>query len=288
MARTALLTNEELLFLKQAIVEKFRRTNPYAQEFKPNAFLPNYNELKQSMEVALPDMATSISLKRLRKLFYDTDTERREPGKVVKPNFGVDFLNACYLYITDKKHNRQSYLLNNKNQESTPSINSLLRKRLIIPGLGLLFIIIIVAVIWLFYLQQTVPYYQDFDFASSEHMIETLNNEGWNILDVDSNFLYKQDKPGHLALYTLAGDYWIKPNENPVIKNLFVKKLDCRNCTIELSIKDFNPSKPWEQAGIFFLDANLSRSVHMHLLWIQIFLLIYFKVSMEKKIPLMR
>ncbi len=91
-------------------------------------------------------------------------------------------------------------------------------------------------------------------------MIETLNNEGWNILDVDSNFLYKQDKPGHLALYTLAGDYWIKPNENPVIKNLFVKKLDCRNCTIELSIKDFNPSKPWEQVGIFFLDANLSRS----------------------------
>lgn len=257
MARTALLSNEELLFLRQAIIDKFRQTSPYAQEFKPNAFLPNYDELKQSMEAALPDMAPSISLKRLRKLFYDTDHERRGPEKVAKPNFGVDFLDACYLYITDGKSKRYDYLLNDNEYVKFSAIT---RNKVVLLVAGILFIGIFIMILML---SVGRPYYfeEHFNFES----ISDLEARGWYILDKNEDLLKQQDMPGFLKLYTLNGDYWYTPPDSPVIENLLIRKINCNECDIIVKIVDFNPTENYQQAGFFLLDSKLTRNNNLRM-----------------------
>lgn len=82
---------------------------------------------------------------------------------------------------------------------------------------------------------------------------------GWKIYDIDSTYLLKQQSKQALTLYTLAGDYWNTPLGNNIIKNIFIKKIHCKSCLIELKLYGFYPNRYRQSAGIFLFEEKDGR-----------------------------
>lgn len=82
---------------------------------------------------------------------------------------------------------------------------------------------------------------------------------GWRIYDIDSTYLLKQQSKQVLTLHTLAGDYWNTPLGNNTIKNIFIRKIYCRSCLIELKLHGFYPNRFRQSAGIFLFEEKDGR-----------------------------
>lgn len=111
MAKTTVIGKEELNLLRDGLEDQMLNRVPYLAKIKKNTHVGNYGDLVEDMQAYLSDeKSSSISTKRMRKLFYYTDPDLCDESKLQKPNFGVDFLDACYCYIFQENTTRSDYL----------------------------------------------------------------------------------------------------------------------------------------------------------------------------------
>ena len=104
----------------------------------------------------------------------------------------------------------------------------------------------------------------EFDDVSAAALAE----RGWSVHSIDSaHWAQRGAKPGHLTLFTLAGDNWPQPGRTPVIRNLLVRP-DRRECFVaDVRLTSFFPRQNWQQAGLLLLEDTTfaGRSVRMSL-----------------------
>lgn len=97
---------------------------------------------------------------------------------------------------------------------------------------------------------------------------DSLKANGWFVQSKDSFFWQKRNqKAGHLTLYTLKGDNWRDSTENPTIPNLLLREIPFDCFTIEAHLTEFFPFKNWQQAGILLLEDTVfqGKSLRMSL-----------------------
>jgi hypothetical protein len=84
---------------------------------------------------------------------------------------------------------------------------------------------------------------------------DSLRIKGWIIKSIDTESWQKRnEKPGHLTLFTLRGDNW-SDSENPAkIKNLLMRELNSDCFIVETHLSDFVPVQNWQQAGILLSE----------------------------------
>jgi hypothetical protein len=87
---------------------------------------------------------------------------------------------------------------------------------------------------------------------------DSLLHNGWIIKSPDSIWWNKRnEKPGHLALFTLKGDNWNNA-ENPAhIHNLMMRKISSDCFTVEIHLTRFIPAHNWQQAGILLCEDSV-------------------------------
>jgi hypothetical protein len=96
------------------------------------------------------------------------------------------------------------------------------------------------------------------DFNSVER--DSLEARGWMIKSEDPAWWKRRnERPGHLTLFTLKGDNW-KNEENPAgIKNLLMRRIYSSCFMAEIHLTGFIPRQNWQQAGILLSeDSTLS------------------------------
>lgn len=84
---------------------------------------------------------------------------------------------------------------------------------------------------------------------------DSLARRGWLVLSRDMAYWKRREEyPGYLTLFTLAGDNWPDPAHSPVIRNLMIRRIPCDCFTIELHLRDFIPRENWQQAGVLLSE----------------------------------
>ena len=263
MARLISLTNEELSLLREKIKEQYLKDNPLVPKFSSNSTPSNYEGMLHHMQNSLPDYASEFSTKRLVKLFYSTQPERITS---TPPNFGSRFIEGCYLYFTEGSIDRDGF---NKVKNKTTFVegfqetaveshvqNDILTTKLYIQNrtikymLALLLVSLCCWAIYLSFSQKPKPIDENFDY---QICADSLKAHGWQIYWQNDSLLNRQPKKGYLTLYTTEGDNWIVP-EPAFFNNFVYRKLDCDCFEVITKIEDFDPRKPWQQAGIVLIE----------------------------------
>jgi hypothetical protein len=86
-------------------------------------------------------------------------------------------------------------------------------------------------------------------------LADSLYQRGWWVQAPDSSYWRRRGEvPGCLTLYTLRGDIWPDSANRPMIRNLLVHRIDCDCWTLEVHLKDFIPTRNWQQAGILLME----------------------------------
>lgn len=253
MAQVKHLTQDELEFLRREMRKTFLEASPHVRELKANAYLPNYEALQQHMRSRLKaPYQLSVGAARLRKLFYYTDPAVCGEDQLKKARFGEDFLDACYLYISDNRLGRAGWR-GHRPGSGTP------HKR---PGRNILWIamtamaIIFLAIAIKGRLSNTIQeeaWVETFDRTGLDHLLQ----KGWEILFYDSVLWKKQLRPGFLTIYATPGTLWVtEPDSPPSIDNLLLRRVYSDCFSAEVKLVDFHPKAPYEQAGIIMLGAD--------------------------------
>lgn len=246
MPRTRYLSGEELKRLRRSLREKFRTRNPLSRPVQATTYKEAYDDLRGDIISVVPEAEQSVSLTRLRKLFYYTDPEVCNVAQLENANFGKDFLSTLEVYLA-----------------SSPGVTAILRTRK--PGLrtiGLALAFVAGLILWIAFSSQAEhDRVEDFDDLHPGH----LKQEGWEMLDFDSLYWHRQPRPGMLALYTLPGDYWVKPKEPRCITNLLTRPLKGGNIDITTRLIDFYPTQNHQQAGFILFNKDKSRVEHVRI-----------------------
>ncbi|MCK6692781.1 MAG: hypothetical protein L6Q97_11840 [Thermoanaerobaculia bacterium] len=241
MARTKSLGREELEKLRAAIREKFRKRNPGLKAVPATTYKEAYEDIRDDIIRVVPGAEQSVSLIRLRKLFYYTDPSVCDAEQLENASFGKDFLHALDVYTGKSR-----------------------RKRLPVSPWRWAAILLTMCtsgfIFWLAFGPVT-PANVEEPFNDTDPA--RLKREGWEILDFDTANWRRQPRPGMLALYTLPGDYWVKPTEPRRIANLLVHELPGQNSDVSTRLVDFYPTQNHQQAGFILFDQDKSRLQHV-------------------------
>lgn len=237
------LTDQEAKQLREMVMERFLKSEFNGAGIRITQYKNNYLPLAKDIIQKVPDVESSVTTNRLRKLFYYSDPNICKKHQLVKPSFGDDFIFALRQYVEPK------FVLIPENSKPW---------RLPLKwwwiGTTLLLLLAISIFGW-WKLNQPTSWEENFDDISKEG----LNSRGWEILDFDSLAFSKQLKPGYLTLYTLRGDYWGEPSDTLNIPNLLLRRIGGEKFKISIRIDSFNPYQDYQQAGIILLDKNKSR-----------------------------
>lgn len=240
MARTQYLDEKALQLLRSALREKYLQRNPGQKPVPATTYKEAYEELRDDILRVAPDAHQSVSLIRLRKLFYYTDSSVCDPAQLENASFGKDFLDALYLYAGPA----------GKPPIPPPLPSNRWRTAA--------FILLALASLSLWRVFDTPApasweeHFEDTDLAR-------LESNDWEILDFDTALWRRQPRPGMLALYTAPGDYWVKPGEPRRVANLLLRELPGPNTDISTRLVDFYPLQNHQQAGFFLLNKDKSR-----------------------------
>ena len=98
----------EAKFLRDKITQRLMRETSEQPKF--TSYLNGYGGLNESIKKCLISEEEFSSENLLRKLLSESINDE-------SVTFRIGFLDACYRYITESKHNRASYLSKNKNRE---------------------------------------------------------------------------------------------------------------------------------------------------------------------------
>ena len=184
-------------------------------------------------------------------------TKKENPSVATLDTLARYVLNAPYTTEIQRKKNESHYpfWFQYKNRFSGTSVQ---KKKLVIKKTPVITIslLLLAAVILLFirYTQKAgsnKPFVDEFATVNSD----SLKKKGWIIQHMDSIYWKKrQEKKGHLSLYTLVGDNWQKTSNQPGISNLLVKKITADCFITEIHLTDFVPAQNWQQAGILLSE----------------------------------
>lgn len=84
---------------------------------------------------------------------------------------------------------------------------------------------------------------------------DSLLNKGWILKSTDNPWWDKRnDKPGHLSLYTLRGDNWNLGDNHARISNILMRKMNSECFIAEIHLSNFIPRQNWQQAGILLCE----------------------------------
>lgn len=249
MSKIRELSREEAASLRQQVRERFLRNRSNGNEFRQSSFRGAYENLRDDIIKKVHGAATSVSLTRLRKLFYYTDPDVCQPEHLEKPSFGRDFVEALERYVNEEEHKLPvpAPLLESKSRNWK---NGWLLLLLLPLGWW---------AIWFFRPKPLKSWREDFNNTSPDSL--RAHGFAWN--DFDSTYWSRQLKDGALTLYTLPGDYWIKPHEKREIRNLMYKRVGGDCFTIIAKVDDFDPQKNCQQFTVFLFDERLSRETHL-------------------------
>jgi hypothetical protein len=95
------------------------------------------------------------------------------------------------------------------------------------------------------------------DFTDNFNSVskDSLIKKGWIIKSEDSLWWSKRnEKSGHMALYTLIGDNWPLGKNPAGIKNLLLRRIKSDCFMAEIHLTDFIPKQNWQQAGIILSE----------------------------------
>jgi hypothetical protein len=84
---------------------------------------------------------------------------------------------------------------------------------------------------------------------------DSLLKKGWFIKSIDPAWWNKRnEKSGHLALYTLRGDNWSLGENHAGIKNLLMRRITSDCFLVEIHLTNFFPEQNWQQAGLILSE----------------------------------
>jgi hypothetical protein len=119
-------------------------------------------------------------------------------------------------------------------------------------GMGLAGLVLAIICLSLFFRRGAGPGFRD-DFRSLSS--DSMEGRGWWVASKDPNYWDRRgERAGCLTLFTLKGDYWPDPAQQPVIRNLVLRRIPCDCFTLELHLQDFIPRQNWQQAGILLTE----------------------------------
>ena len=104
------------------------------------------------------------------------------------------------------------------------------------------------------------------DFISVS--LDSLAQRGWILKNEDPIYWDKRDeKAGHLTLYTLDGDNYPDTTGRTGIRNLLLKELPGSCFSTEIHLDNFIPQQNWQQVGILLMEDTTftSKSVRLSL-----------------------
>ena len=256
MSRIKRLEIDELTYLRTKLRAVY--SNHHPREILPpqNAYLPNYQDIKNDMHHHLPEAKSSISENRLRKLFYYTDPEMVPEGALQAPNFGIDFLDACYLYVTNGQFVRNEF-----RRQSPTNLNTAKKRHWPWWQVTLFFVFVsggiwlLTSKAWLATNQDGLPVRESFNEVTPE----MLMHRGWTIQDPDTTWLNMQFRTECFTLYTLPGSFWVKPQEPISVPNTLLYKLPSGAAGVRACFDAFVPDQNWQSTGMVLFNAELDR-----------------------------
>lgn len=239
IAKTKLLSEKELMSLRERVQKRFLSREPDKGPISTNTFLGSYEPLRDDILKVIPEARASVSPTRLRKLFHYTNPAVCATEHLEKPSFGKDFLGALEQYAT---HPRTL-----GGQDG--------RKKWWVLVVGVLTLCLLGSN-WFFDITKDRKIVEHFDNTS----LEGLKKEGWELADFDSTLWFPQNRSGMLILRTSRGDYWYTPPDTPIIRNLLFKKIPDYPCfKLTFKIMYFRPKENFQQVGLFFLNEKMER-----------------------------
>jgi hypothetical protein len=249
MSKIRELGHEEATRLRQQVRQRFLRGRSNGNGFRPSSFKGAYENLRDDIVGKVLGSESSVSLTRLRKLFYYTDPAVCPPEQLEKTSFGRDFVEALEIYVREEASMPLVPVLALKDRKSTWKIGWFLFLLLPLGGIAT----------WFF--QPKPPKSWKEDFANTNP--DNLRKRGFEWLDFDSSWWSKQVREGALTLYTHRGDYWVKPREQKEIRNMMYKRVRGDCFTIFAKVDDFDPQQNCQQLTIFLFDEHLSKETHL-------------------------
>ena len=90
---------------------------------------------------------------------------------------------------------------------------------------------------------------------------DSLKSNGWMIKSRDTLFWNKRnEKPGHISLYTLKGDNWSLGKDSAEVRNLLMRRISLDCFMVETHLTHFVPGRNWQQAGIILSEDSTFKS----------------------------
>ena len=238
MIKNIVLKQIEADFLREQITQRI--ANETGESAKFTTYLNGYGQLNDSIKKSLLEAEEFTSENLLRKLLSESVGNE-------EVTFRVGFLDACYRYITEGKHNRASYLSKDKKSEE-PLVN-LKNRSWIFIALTSILLTGIGSSIYYFSKKDPSPFIEEFDNLELNH----LKSKGWSVMTYNDSLWKNQIRAGHLTLWTVEKDIWIQTLK-PEIDNLIYRKTDCDCFEVVLKVDDFKPLDRWQQYGLVFFE----------------------------------
>lgn len=262
MGKIRTLSNEEAAYLRSTILKVFREKT--AKEFTPVTYLGAYEDLRGLILDGLDGFSgagASVSLHRLRKLFYYTDPSICPPGRLEPLSFGDDFISLLYHFL--QKSGKAPVEPGSDAYPVKVPVHG--RSRTLIYFISFFFLALLVYLSSVFY--RGKPYFFRDDFHSNS--VEDLKKRGWDIIDFDSSLFYPQDT-GVLTLRSARGDYWVRPYDTPYIHNVVYRELPkgCFEVTTKFTFP--NNFEAYQQCGIYILNKDKTRNHNIRMTYAQI------------------
>jgi hypothetical protein len=257
VARIKKLDHQELNALRGNVLETFAMRHPTESLPPQNAYLPNYEDLKLDIRGLVSEANGSVSENRLRKLFYYTNKEAVDQATLQEARFGVDFLDACYNYISNNAQDRKSF---RQSQHAVVPQAQRSAGRLARASIAVIILVTLGGFLLWFSMHKKaldsfVPLMENFKEVS----LSGLENRGWQVLDYAKSHFEDQQREGYFTFHTLPGSYWTKPDEPIFIPNTLVHKLPEGASGVRVCFDQFIPYQNWQSIGIVIFDKDLNR-----------------------------
>lgn len=170
MAKTTTLMQFELQELREKIQIKFSKRNPSKVPIKTTSYKEAYEDLRKDILFITECNEMSVSLGRLRKLFYYTNPEVYSKEKQENATFGKDFIEVLEKYTDDIKKSKTSL----SDKKSNDGLKYMLRV-----GVGLIFFgIIFFTIKHTVYNQYPVQITDNYKIVFAGKNLEDLKKEG--------------------------------------------------------------------------------------------------------------
>ncbi|MEO8111518.1 MAG: hypothetical protein ABI594_15845 [Ginsengibacter sp.] len=189
-------------------------------------------------------------------ILNSSEAKQENPSVATLDTLARYVLNAPYTDEVKRKKDEghHPYWFQYKSKITTPGKKKLTRKWL---HPNYFFFIILIIIILVFLLVRFTGSRKENDLIENFHalQIDSLTKHGWFVKSEDTTWWAKRnDNPGELTLFTLRGDNWPDSVNEPVIKNLLLKKITVDCFSTEIHLNNFIPKQEWQQAGILLME----------------------------------